>query len=107
MRHPILILLASQNTPHDVTCDIMALPIFKPVAEKSNTMRKIFALIILTILLTGCVSYLTLMKHPETTDIEKCESSGMGLIPMALAKTRHDKCVQQFLKFGYEVIAVE
>ena len=61
----------------------------------------------LGILLAGCASYVTVMKHPETADVQKCESRGTGLIPMAVAENQHDKCVEQLLSLGYEPVGTQ
>lgn len=65
-------------------------------------MREIIALLSLSVALSGCASYVTVMKHPQTGDVQKCEFAGAGLIPMALAEDQHDKCVKQLNALGYK-----
>ena len=70
-------------------------------------MHQLFASIILGFLVAGCASYVTVMKHPETADVQKCESRGAGLIPMALAEEQHDKCVEQLHSLGYAPVGTQ
>ena len=60
--------------------------------------------ILLFLSLGGCASYTTIMQHPETGDIEQCQSKGAGLIPMALAKSQHEDCIKQLKGLGYEPV---
>lgn len=70
-------------------------------------MRHIFALAVLGFMLPSCASYVTVMKHPETGDVQLCESRGAGLIPMAVAENQHDKCVEQLLSLGYNPVGTQ
>jgi len=55
-------------------------------------------------LVSACVTHVTVMKHPETGDVIKCEAAAMGLIPMMLAKDHHDNCVEQLRKADYKPV---
>jgi hypothetical protein len=54
-------------------------------------------------MVTGCGTFVTVMENPETKDVQKCESRGIGLIPMSNAEEQHDECVKQLRSLGYEV----
>jgi len=51
--------------------------------------------------LTGCATYATMMRHPETKDIYPCSSYGVGIPLMILASSVHSKCVERFEEQGY------
>lgn len=68
-------------------------------------MIKIFASIILGFLVAGCGSYyVTLLKNPESGDIQKCQAWGSGIIGGAAAENVHDQCVEEFISYGYELV---
>lgn len=54
-----------------------------------------------SVLLTGCASYSTMLQHPETKEVQRCSEAAMGLLPMMLASSQHDKCVKAFKDLGY------
>lgn len=54
--------------------------------------------------LGGCATYVTVMQNPETGDIQECQSAGAGLIPMAMASSMHDDCVEQLTGMGYRPV---
>jgi len=61
-------------------------------------------LVFLFFLLTGCATYTSVLQHPESGKIEKCESKGAGLIWVALASSQHDDCVEQLEGLGYKPV---
>ena len=65
-------------------------------------MKMLAAYILVVFALSGCGTYVTIMEHPETEDVQKCEASGIGLIPMSMAEDQHDECVKQLRALGYE-----
>ena len=67
-------------------------------------MFKIINVLAITILLTGCATYQSSLRHPETGDMEVCSETAFGLIPMHYARKAHDKCVSSYVKNGYKKI---
>jgi uncharacterized protein YceK len=65
-------------------------------------MKMLAAYILVVFTLSGCGTYVTVMEHPETEDVQKCEAWGVGLIPKSMAEDQHDKCVKQLRSLGYE-----
>jgi hypothetical protein len=69
-----------------------------------NNLKTILVFFGVAVLVSACATHVTIMKHPETGDVIKCEAAAMGLIPMMLAKDHHDNCVEQLRKADYKPV---
>lgn len=63
-------------------------------------------ILLLVVMASGCTGRLTVLKNPDTGDIEKCEvSAGSEMLTGALISGySHGKCVDALQSAGYEVI---
>ena len=69
-----------------------------------NNLKAILVLFVVAVLVSACATHVTIMEHPKTGDVQKCEAAALGLIPMILAKDHHDNCVQQLRAAGYNPV---
>ena len=61
-------------------------------------------LLIFMIFLGGCATYSTMMVNPKNGDVFNCHSSGAGIIPMMLASSEHETCVEDLREIGFEPV---
>ena len=66
----------------------------------TRSTTKVF-LICMLFHLTGCATYTSMMKHPETGEVHRCSSHGQGLFLTAYASGQHDECVKAFEAEGF------
>ena len=62
----------------------------------------LLGLVVVVILLSGCVSQQTLIRHPVTNDVKYCESRGVGWLGVPLALIMQQECIDKYKNLGYE-----
>lgn len=72
-------------------------------------MKKFFTLALVTLMLAGCATPVTMLKNPKSGQVARCggEVSGSmagGMIGYDMQKKQADKCVSQYKAQGFKVV---
>ena len=65
--------------------------------------RKTLALVIaaLSASLSGCTTYNTQLRNPQTGQVMTCHESNWGLVGGAIATSQHNSCVHDAVAMGF------
>lgn len=69
-------------------------------------MKKLALLVLVVIALGACTGRMAILKHPETGDVQKCETSAASEFQTGpwRSSINHDNCIETWNKLGYKKI---
>lgn len=70
--------------------------------------RLLFSTLLCLVLLTGCTTPMTILKHPKTGQIATCGGSATGslvggVIGYQIQKSNDGDCIQAYKEQGFEI----
>lgn len=69
--------------------------------ELGVIMKRVIAVAVMALVISGCVSISTPVKNKETQETRKCETWGFGWLGVPVALISYQECITEMEKAGF------